>query len=372
MKTKSASILAALCSCCLFTNSIVARSWVEVPAPIPPPGSTVGIAAVTDTDVWSVGFGLQGTTNMVLTQHWDGTSWNTVPAQLPSDPFSFFSGVIALSSRNVWAVGHSLDDSGVVFSTLVEHWDGSSWQIVPSPNFNQGSASNFLYAIAAVSPNDIWAVGYTDTISGPHRFNPLALHWDGTAWTVVSTPTTAGGSLLAAKAFATDDVWAVGEDETQSGHTTTSTTYVLHWDGSSWSVIPSPNNTVAVNELLGVSGAASNDVWAVGLTGASFSDNGALALHWDGTAWSIVPTAMTSGADPLFAVTAISSHNVMAVGTIDGAPLAERWNGRTWSVIPTPTVEPVAGLGAISAGRNGSLWASGYQGSDELFLKVTR
>jgi len=370
MKTKSLSTLAALCSCCLFAHSTVARSWVEVPGPSPAPGATEGIAAVTDTDVWSVGFGLQNGFNAALTQHWDGTSWNTVPAQLPSDPYSFLFGVIALNSQNVWTVGYSLDDAGVVFSNLIEHWDGVSWQIVPSPNVQL--ASNTLYAISAISPNDIWAVGYTDTTGGPHHFLPLALHWDGTAWTIVPTPTTAGGLLLAVKAFATDDVWAVGERQAQSSHTITSTTYILHWNGTTWRVVQSPNNAVAVNALLGVSGAASNDVWAVGLTGDSFSDNGALALHWDGLEWTIVPPAATSGADPLYAVVAISSRNVMAVGSIDGAPLAERWNGNTWSVVPTPTAESPAGLVAISAGGKGSLWASGYQASGELFLKAAR
>ena len=371
MTTKLVSILPALCSCCLFANSIVARSWVEVPAPIPPPGSSTGIAALTDTDVWSVGYGLQDGVNVVLTQHWDGSTWNAVPAQLPSeDPYSFFNGVIALSSRNVWAVGNSLDSDAVVFSNLVEDWDGTSWQIVPSPNVD--FRDNSLQAISAVSPNDIWAVGYTDTTAGPHHFNPLSLHWDGTAWTVVPTPTTPGGSLLAVKAFASDNVWAVGEHQALSGHDITSTTYILHWDGTLWSVVPSPNQPVAVNALYGVSGTASNDVWAVGSTGASFTDNGALALHWDGATWTIVPTATTSGADPLRAVVAVAPHNVWAVGTVDGIPLTERWNGTAWSVIPTPAVEPGAGLVAISASRSKSLWTSGSQGSDELFLKLAR
>src|SRR5205823_6123512 len=134
MRIKSVSILAALCSSCLFASSTVARSWVEVPAPIPSPGNISGIAAVTDTDVWSVGYQFQDGSNVVLTQHWDGGTWSVVPAQMPSDPYSFFSGVIALNSRNVWAVGYSLDSDGVLFSNLVEHWDGLSWQIVPSPN----------------------------------------------------------------------------------------------------------------------------------------------------------------------------------------------------------------------------------------------
>lgn len=337
---------------------------------MPPPGDTTSIAAVTDTDVWSVGFGLQNGTNMVLTQHWDGIAWNTVPAELPTDPFSFFQGVTALSSRNVWAVGYSLDQDGVSFSNLIEHWDGTSWQIVPSPNVDL--RSNSLVAIAAVSSNDIWAAGYTNTISGAPQLLPLALHWDGTAWAIVPTPRTSGGALLALKAFSSNDVWAVGEDLASSGHTVTSTTYILHWDGTLWTVVPSPNNPVAVNVLLSVSGVASNDLWAVGFAGASFVDNGALALHWDGSTWTIVPTAPTSGADPLSAVVAVKPGNVWAVGTVDGMPLTERWNGSAWSVFPTPPVEPGAGLVAISRSRSGSLWASGYQGSDELFLKLAR
>jgi hypothetical protein len=140
MRTKSVSIFAALCSCCLFANPTLARSWVEVPAPIPNPGNAAGIAPVTDTDVWSVGYGLQDGVYVVLTQHWDGTAWNTVPAQMPLDPYSFFEDVIALKSGNVWAVGYSLDDAAVVFSNLIEHWDGTSWRI-PSPNVDLRSNS---------------------------------------------------------------------------------------------------------------------------------------------------------------------------------------------------------------------------------------
>ncbi len=370
MQTKLVGILAALCSCCLFANSIVARNWVEVPAPIPAPGSTVGIAAVTDTDVWSVGSQPQGGLNVVLTQHWDGSTWSVVPAPQPSDPSSFFDDVTALSSRNVWAVGNSVNQRGVLVSNLVEHWDGSSWQIVPSPDVT--SRDNVLYAISAVSPGDIWAVGYTDKSTGAHHFNPLALHWDGTAWMIVPTPATDGGSLLAVKAFASDNVWAVGEHQVLSGHTVTSTTYILHWDGALWSNVPSPNQPVAVNALYGVSGASSTDLWAVGVTGISFTDNSALAMHWDGAAWSIVPTAATSGADPLRAVIAVAPRNVWAAGTIDGMPLIERWNGTAWSVVPTPMVDPPAGLTAISIGRDRSLWASGFQASGELFLKQAR
>ena len=371
MRTKSLSIFAALCGCCLFGNSSVARNWVEEPAPMPPPGFSFGIAAVTDTDVWSVGYGLQGGLNEVITQHWDGSTWSTVPAQMPpQDPYSFFQGVVALSSRNVWAVGNSLDSDGVLESNLVEHWDGTSWQIVLSPNVNL--RDNVLNAVSAVSPHDIWAVGVTDTPSGPHRLLPLVLHWDGTAWAIVPTQATGGANLIAVKAIASDDVWAVGEQQVTTGHTVTTTTYIQHWNGTSWSIVPSPNGPATDNSLRGVSGAASNDVWAVGVTGPSFTDNGALAMHWDGAAWTIVPTAPTSGGDPLFAVLAVTPKNVWAVGAIAGAPLTERWNGTAWSIFPTPVVEPGAELLAIALSRDRSLWTAGSQSLDELFLKLAR
>jgi hypothetical protein len=153
---------------------------------------------VTDTDVWGVGYGFQDGSNVIQTQHWDGAAWNTVAPQMPLDPYSFFYGVIAPGSRNVWAAGTSLDSDGVNFSNLIEHWDGTSWQIVPTPNVDL--RNNSLYAISAVSPNDIWAVGATDTTGGGlGRKLPLSLHWDGTAWTIVPTPGTAGGAKLSEK-----------------------------------------------------------------------------------------------------------------------------------------------------------------------------
>jgi hypothetical protein len=47
-----------------------------------------------------------------------------------------------------------------VSHTLIEHWNGSAWTIVPSPNV--GSGNNSLAAVAARSANDVWAVGYAD------------------------------------------------------------------------------------------------------------------------------------------------------------------------------------------------------------------
>ena len=60
----------------------------------------------------------------------------------------------------------------------------------PVANFD-----SFLTTVSAISSNDIWAMGFfLDTTSGPHHFQPLALHWNGTAWTSSLSASVSGGS----------------------------------------------------------------------------------------------------------------------------------------------------------------------------------
>src|SRR5439155_24893318 len=121
-----------------------------------------------------------GSSSQTLVQHWDGTRWQTVPSPNPGTAGNYLLGVAAVSAADVWAVGyfvHSLTGS----RTLVEHWDGSAWKVVASPN--PGPASNSLSAIAASSATGVWAVGTYATLDGANR--TLVERWDGSAWAVV-------------------------------------------------------------------------------------------------------------------------------------------------------------------------------------------
>src|SRR5439155_27132012 len=128
--------------------------------------------------------------------------------------------------------------------TLVEQWNGSMWSVVSSPNL--GTNGSRLNAVAAVSANDVWAVGQFSNGTVPHT---LVEHWDGSAWSVVPSPNlgTATNVLNAVAARATDDVWAVGYGG--GGGFTVSETLVEHWDGSAWSIVPSPNVDTVANRL---------------------------------------------------------------------------------------------------------------------------
>src|SRR5436189_289900 len=88
------------------------------------------------------------------------TSWLVIssPNETGADA-STLAAVAALSSNDVWAVGNYKVFNQYQWDTLIEHWDGTKWSIVSSPNV-PGADKNFLYAVAALSPSNVWAVGY--------------------------------------------------------------------------------------------------------------------------------------------------------------------------------------------------------------------
>src|SRR5439155_35327 len=153
--------------------------------------------------------------------------------------------------------------------TLIIHWDGSIWRIVPSPN--SGANTNELYGAAAVSANDVWAVGYYINVSGTYQ--SLVQHWDGSAWSVIPSPNIASSDniLRGVAAISTNAMWVLERYDDSSSRFPT---LMEHWDGSMWSVIPSPDPGTTSNVFQGVAAVSANDVWAVG-----FYDDGSLVYR---------------------------------------------------------------------------------------------
>ena len=249
------------------------------------------ISAVSPNDIWAVGhyasdFGRVSTVIM----HWNGSAWARVPspdaAVVPGSPrSSFLWGVKALSANNVWAVGEYL--VGDTSFTMIQHWNGTNWSIVPSPNGPTGDGR--LYGISANSANDIWAVGEYDITSFSGFGKSLAMHWNGSAWTVVPTPQPApqnGTSRLSAvTALSANDVWAVG---TATNAAQGLSTFIIHWNGSQWSRVTSPNvppeNSTGWNQLFDISAVSPGDIWTVGYGQTSFGmPNVTITEHYTGS-----------------------------------------------------------------------------------------
>jgi hypothetical protein len=306
--------------------------WSQVPTPKPADtcAGPTGILALSASDIWAVGGAAPifeaGIQPYYL--HWDGEAWSIVPSP-PVPAYSWVEDVSAVSPTDIWAVGAQRAQDAPAHETLIEHWDGNEWTVVPSPNVPEGDWT-LLEDVAAVSSNDVWAVGRWITLSPTIVSHSAILHWDGSAWSIVAHPGT--GALWGVVSISSDDVWAGGEGGK------------LHWDGEEWSLFPNvgPSTT---EELAAIS---SRDVWAVG-SRSNATGLKALAEHWDGTSWKRVklptlgsqPPAPEGDASALIGVSAVSSRDVWAVGYFGPAfnpnTLTLHWNGKRWKHIPSPS-----------------------------------
>jgi hypothetical protein len=285
------------------------------------------------------------------------TTWSVVPTPNRGDIANSLNSVTALSVSSAWAVGSAYDVSLAAPRTLVERWNGTRWSTVASPNATQ--FYNELYGVSASSATDAWAVGYANTrpeVNGwPSK--TVALHWNGTAWSLATTPNPASQTNLlhAVKVFSPTNAWAVGYYYTSQAD---SGALVLHWNGTTWTEVDVPEEATA---LYGISGTSASDIWAVG-TGRTHQ---LATLHYNGATWSETPIADTGTVfAALYAVTAISPSDVWAVGFKNNyaIPLAHHWNGITWTEVPTPPVgvggnNPFKGVTGLSATE---VWAVGY------------
>lgn len=278
--------------------------------------------------------------------------------QAPAAPQTVYNAIAAISAHDVWAVGTAFAHSQTTFA---EHWDGSAWTRASTPN-PRGTDTASLTAVDATGSADVWAAGFyrnpkTATVE------PLALQWNGSAWkSVMPVAPANGGAFYGLSVVRPGDVWAVGQDQAGQG-------FAEHWDGSTWRLSPLPTPAGASGfTLTGVSGVSSSDVWAVGMSTPNGGTNqDPVAMHWDGTAWTLASPKDPSGHDlsQLTAVTAIGSRHVVAVGSgsFHGAqqPLVETWNGTAWKakVAPSPAGATSGDFSAVSAVSASDVWAVG-------------
>jgi hypothetical protein len=343
-------------------SSTSCGKWNVVPSPNGSSSSGLGgVAAVSATDVWAVGGnGSQMSGGQTLIEHWNGTSWSVVKSPNPGSIYNILGGVTAVSATNVWAVGYYVNTTGLT-QTLIEHWNGTHWSVVKSPSPAPGN--NELFSVAAASAKNVWAVGFSTTNTTDHT---LIEHWNGTRWGVVKSPNPGSSSdhLAGVAAVSARNVWAVGDSNTFGK------TLVEHWNGTNWSVVKSPNPGSG-GAFTGVAALSASNVWAAGYK----NNNGTiqtLVEHWNGTNWSVVKSPNIGKYTNLWAITAVSATDVWAVGsygtsTIFDVTLTERWNGTQWSIVKSPSPgsssTQLVGVSAVSAT---DVWAVGHADNNTL------
>lgn len=297
---------------------------------------------------------------------------------IPS-PFgqSVLQGVSCASPTACIAVGGVVHTSGGAEQALAEYWDGTDWTLQQPPT-PAGATYSFLTGVSCTSASSCTAVGiYANSATNSMT---LAEHWDGTTWTIQPTPNPTGATasvLEAVSCISATSCTAVGQLNTG-----TFTTPAEHWDGTTWTIQPTPSPVGSPQPTtLGVSCTSAmtcNAVW-------SYTNSAGVQLPvaegWDGTAWTIesVPVPSTAQSSSLIGLSCTSATACIAVGGYSvksgggpGSlrPLAERWNGTSWTIQapPNPSGASFSGVSCASATACTAAGAQSNSAGDALSL----
>lgn len=315
-----------------------------------------GVTALSPTNIWAVGqyhrFA-SGAWDHTLIEHWNGKHWIRVSSPNSAIKSNILTSVAAVNSNDIWAVGYSQQVN--TYYALIEHWDGKTWSIVPT-----GSQLGYLTGVTVAGPDDVVAVGSTNYVG-----NGIVYRWNG--HTLKSTKFSGAEILNGVTAISPNDIWVVGFEQIQEPG---DNSFAIHYDGKRWTRYPTPNPLQGhysdQNWLTSVAAVASNNVWATGVE--RDVDYGELdktfSLHWNGKQWQLVSTPNPSTYyNDLWSSVAQSNGAVEAIGqsSITPAtfqPLAASWSASKWVAATMPAGQGVL-LSITAARQNGALWATG-------------
>lgn len=342
-------------------------SVVSAPSPGSAQNTLFGVTTMPNGGVWAVGDRVSPSSARFvapLVEHWSGSRW--IARVLPGHQTNLLAD-FAPARNNLWAVGFFQVGMGVETVPVIDHFNGRNWTIVPSPR----PALSVLAGIAGTSGADVWATG-RQFIHG--RAVTIIEHYDGHGWTRVSSPSPVTDylDLGAIAAISPSDVWVAGDYRVSD---TVFRTFVEHYNGHAFSIVPSPNLGTGRNYLTALT-VLDGRPWVVGRAddGANFRP---LALQWTGTAWSahLLPRS-GSGDEALNAVVTVG-HTLWAVGNKTNAAgtqrsLTMRYNNGTWTVTTGPNLGRNDNVLYGAASTSEVVWAVGNATTKVLTMRRTR
>ena len=291
------------------------EEWKEQTTPNPsgaPESELVGVSCTSSAACMAVGSYVNGSGVAVpLAESWNGTSWSIQEPLAPAEAKgSGLFDVSCTSSTACTAVG-AYESSTGAFLMLAESWNGTSWSIkeTPAPT---GTTVSQLVGVSCTSSSACTAVG--EFVSSG-KWRPLAETWNGTAWSAQELVIPTEGTLPFLEGVSCTSSSAC--EAVGSYNSSHEGTLVLaeRWNGTAWSLqsTPKPSGS-GLSKLLGVSCTSSTSCTGVGYYSTELAGEVTLGEHWNGTEWSILATSNPAGASRLLGVSCLSSTPCAGVG----------------------------------------------------------
>ncbi len=268
--------------------------------------------------------------------------WAPAPVEPPANLNVTLADVDALGSADAWAVG-TREVAANDFASFVMRWTGGAWEPVGSGSLN----AEELSAVSARASDDVFVGGSIDDAQA------VFAHFDGSSWTDLPTP--AGVSGL-------DQLEAVGASETWATAPHGDNELIYRWDGTSWSEVALPSfPDQDLIFIADIEARTATDVWVTGTYHDSVAQaNRPIAIRWDGSVWTdlVPPTDLSIVAE----LTVVGASDAYAESSelVGGEPVTaiQHWNGSSWSPMTLPLTGDVDVRGMAST-SSGDIWAIG-------------
>ena len=342
--------------------------WVYADAAEDERGRFLDVTAPAADDIWATAAFDSAAGNGAGDQylfHYDGRRWKQQAMPRELDGGIYNSRLVSSGPDNVWLVGSGSGGTGPLRAHIAR-WDGTRWNRVPS-----GPPATVVDPLV-LGPDDVWM-----------PVGDKAWHWNGTRWNTFPLPANAasmGGT-------SGDDVWAVGYRSSGPGieGEQYSQPAAMHWDGSGWKLVetptfrfPDPEPPEASAGLGRVLALPGGKVLAYG--GMSFNhgevedepEDRSITLSWDGTRWTDVTDdepACELGRDPVPDGHVVLIHlnrwhltsdgvcrsttrsELPATGEITRQAQQSLWFAR---IVPVPGTRKLVGVGHMQVNQSGN------------------
>jgi hypothetical protein len=276
-----------------------------------------------------------------LIEMWNGTAWSIQAIGNPKGTLNTFLNSVSCGGPSLcFAVGDQNDNTDLSPGVLLEKWNGTNWAVQPPLPQPAGAAGIGIEAVSCVSPSDCTAVGVA-ALNNFTKQTTLAEHWDGHRWTIEPMPALGSSDqpVLTSVSCSGPACMAVGTDFSSSGEAP----LAERFNGTTWSVVhlavPAGASGIAA---IGVDCTSSANCYAAGAADTGAGGSATLIERWNGTGWSVVPSPNAAGDNTLAGVSCASTQSCIAVGRSSASSstqstLALKLSAGHWTITPTPS-----------------------------------